>query len=218
MCWSKEASLFFAIAGGCLLIKKRMDGAEWIEILPLTLYVMMELLQFRQYDTVNDCRNKENVTLTKLSYVLVWLQPVVWNWHFYLKTGHVVFEYTMLIAILVMILAFDRVFTRIIYKRDNNALEAHNTGRNCTLMGKWHLFWTYDMKTGIGLEPNFFVYFLLLFAGHLYLRDSQHFVKSLVTGIVFVLFMIKGSKAEEFTSMWCAWSIPYMLLGEYLST
>mgnify|MGYP007034287108 FL=1 len=101
--------------------------------LPLAFYVAMELLQYKQYDTLDKCNN-ENKTLTRLSYVLVWLQPILWNWQFYQMERSEVYRYTMWISVAVFFLAMDRMFTNFLYRSPGSNDELHEIRENASLL------------------------------------------------------------------------------------
>lgn len=215
MCWSKQASGTLAILGLGILYKRYTAGQDWTSLVPLILYIVMEALQWKQYDTIDKCDNPENKSLSKLSYVLIWLQPIVWNWHFYMKTHEDVFKFSAVISGLILVLTMDRVFSKVIHTMPYNDKESHNVGENCTKQGKKHLYWTYNLGTAGGLEPNWLWYFVLLFMPHIYKGDQYNFTLPMIAGMLVALYVT--GKSIEFTSTWCAYSIPYFLVSEVLN-
>ena len=206
-----------AVSGaGILAAKILLQKPPFITLLPITLYTAMEFLQYMQYDTLDDCKSTRNSTLAKVAYYLIWLQPIVWNLTWSASNSSPVFKYTLALSVFVFFLCLDRHWLRILHNGPVNKNEAHNTGQDCTRKGKTHLFWTFDLKTAGGLEPNWILYFLLMFAPHIYLGDTQHFAKSMVAGLV-LAWSLAGGRVEEFTSYWCANSVPYLVFAEVVS-
>jgi hypothetical protein len=218
MCWSKPASMAAALCGVALLIFKiKFQGASWIALLPVALYTLMELLQWKQYDTLDRCDKTENTLLARLAYVIIWLQPIVWNFMWMKQDGHPIFRYTFAISIVVFLLCLDRNWLHLIHKGDVNRKEAHNHGKDCSRAGKSHLFWSFDLKTNSGLEPNWLLYFVLMFGSQMYLGDKNHFVKMMAVGLVLAWTLAKG-RVEEMSAYWCANSIPYFLFAEFAAS
>jgi hypothetical protein len=215
MCWSKPASLAAAVLGvGLLTAKVVFQDVPWITLLPLALYTVMELLQYKQYDTLDRCGdNTENTFLAKMAYIVIWLQPVFWNLMWAVEDGHPVFKYTLALSLFVFILCVDRNWLHIIHNGGTNKEEAHNHGRDCTRKGKTHLFWEFDLKTNAGLEPNWLWYIMMMFAPQLFLGDKDHFVKSMMVGLGLAWYMARGN-TEEMSAFWCANSVPYFLFAE----
>ena len=83
---------------------------------------------------------------------------------------------------------------------------------NCTRSGKTHLYWTYDLKGKGGLEPSWILYFLLMFSAHIYLGDKYRFASMMTLGLGVAWYFSKGP--PEVTSLWCAYSVPYILSAE----
>ena len=83
MCWSKTASLNLAISGTLIAIYKIIKGYHFSNILITVFYTIMEVLQYTQYDTLDKCDTK-NANLTKIGWILSWLNALVWNiWLYY---------------------------------------------------------------------------------------------------------------------------------------
>ena len=213
MCWSKETSLLFAVVGTAFVFYQRSKRKTWASLLPILLYVVMEFLQWKQYDKIDKCDDVENKELTKLAYVLIWIQPVVWNYKFMMErvNDSNIFKYTFGLSIIIFILAMDRMYTKTISKGKPNSLELHNQGENCTSFGEKHLQWVFDLNTNLGMEPNWLWYFVLMLAPHFYLGDPTNFGKIFSFSAVFACIMCRGASLEV-ASYWCYLSIPMYLI------
>ena len=51
----------------------------------LLFYSGMELLQGTQYYIVNQCKNPANTILTEIAYLFVLVQPLMWNYFYYVN-------------------------------------------------------------------------------------------------------------------------------------
>jgi uncharacterized protein DUF5765 len=215
MCWSKGSSFAIAVAGSLLLAAKiALNNVPLLTLLPLTLYVLMEVLQYFQYDELDKCSSTKNKKLTQFAYVLIWLQPVIWNLLPSLQRGSSpIFGFSFAVSVFILLLSLDRNIFHILHKGEPNDKEAHNIGEDCTHTGRSHLYWTFDLKTLRGLEPNWLWYFVLMFGPHIFLGDKSHFAKIMLAGAALSFALAKGN-GEEFTSYWCANSIPYFLFAE----
>ena len=89
MCYNSEISFSFATVGiltTAYIYAYKSDltktGIQYI----LLFYAFMELLQGFQYFFVNQCSNAVNVFLTEVAYILVIVQPLMWNSFFYFNS------------------------------------------------------------------------------------------------------------------------------------
>ena len=131
MCWSKRASLVATVCGAILLCTKlTLRRQPLMTLLPLTLYIGMEFLQYLQYDSLDECSDKKNSGLAKVAYLLIWLQPVVWNIMWAVTQNHPVFSFTLALSVFVLIMCIDRSWLHLFHTGKSNPLEAHNTGVN----------------------------------------------------------------------------------------
>jgi len=60
--------------------------SEKLFLVPLLFYSLMEFLQTVQYFYVNQCSSATNTFLTEIAYVLVIVQPLMWNLFFYYRS------------------------------------------------------------------------------------------------------------------------------------
>ena len=82
MCFNQKYSASFALL--CLFSlyffnKNKKYYENNLLYIPLIFYALMEVLQTVQYNYVNQYDNIMNKLLTEISYILVVVQPFMWN-------------------------------------------------------------------------------------------------------------------------------------------
>ena len=84
MCFNQKYSLSFALMGILTLciIKKYPEKFNNLSHFPIIFYIIMELLQTIQYNYTNNCDNIINRLSTEFAFILVIVQPLMWNYIF----------------------------------------------------------------------------------------------------------------------------------------
>lgn len=212
MCWSKAVSRNFAIIGllGSLYaIKNKFP----IHVITLYLfYTLMEITQYIQYDTLGSCSEK-NAQLTKWAWILVWIQPFMWNWYF-LKTttgNKEIFKYTMIFSFIVFIFGIMRIFGP--YKGPYKTHELSIEGKNCAEKGKLHYGWKWKAGTYKGIEPNWFVYLLSWMLPIAFLKPNSQRLPTFVSIFagLFTHIIYNGEPNFETPTIWCLTVIGFAL-------
>ena len=83
MCFSEKWSLNLSILGFLLTSYRVYNNYSVTAIIVSLFYTIMELTQYFQYKVINQCDNKVNQNLTKFTWFLEWIQPLMWNLIFY---------------------------------------------------------------------------------------------------------------------------------------
>jgi len=224
MCFSENWSLGLGIAGGLITSYRTYFEYPIISILIPIFYTIMEITQYYQYTVIDKCDNVFNQNLTKFTWFLQWIQPLLWNLtYFYItKSNKEVFKFAAVLSFIVFIAAMLRVFNT--SNRKSFSHEAQVNGRNCAVSGEKHIKWENNAQTYYGLEPNWGVFILLWFIPILWIRPI-HLAKNIfswqILGIVITsMLLYKRSGYEfmdQFASTWCFISIPGVILGEFVS-
>lgn len=215
MCFSQQISFVLSIVSILSTAMGIYVGFDIYSIIPYIIYSIMEITQYLQYRVINDCKNKWNVRLTYFTWILQWIQPLMWNFVWYSTTteNKEVFKFTMLFSIVIFVLGM----VRMVYSLEPKFVkrpELQSSERTCTLYGMNHLKW--KNKTGHfkGLEPNWFSYLIMWFLPLLWLRpirSSLMYLFSFSFGIFVSLYMSNFALTDEFPSVWCLFSIPLLI-------
>lgn len=219
MCFSERWSLNLSILGSLLTIYRIYYKYPMVAIVPTFFYTIMEVTQYLQYQVINQCDNEINKNLTKFTWILEWIQPLMWNivYLYITKSNKDVFRFSIFLSLLIFIAGIARVFNNSTNKSITHELQVK--GRNCTIQGDKHLMWNNNAQTFYGLEPNWFVYLLLFFIPTLWITPfkigfytffSQFFV-------VIATLLIIGRIDDQAPSVWCLLSIPGFFIGELIN-
>ena len=79
MCFSERVSLSLSIVSILLSVSSVYFRLDRYEILPIVVYSIMEITQYFQYRVIDRCDNKWNTRLTHFTWILQWIQPLLWN-------------------------------------------------------------------------------------------------------------------------------------------
>jgi len=221
MCFSEKWSLGFSILGGLISLYRIYNKYLLVAILLPVFYTIMEITQYYQYKVIDQCDNLINQNLTKFTWVLQWIQPLLWNMaYFYItKSNKGVFKFAIVLSLIVFITGVLRVFNT----SDNKSFthETQVNGRNCTISGDKHLQWNNNAQTFHGAEPNWFVYNLLWFIPILWItpfKTAQQILLWQLAGIISAMLILGGIAHgnDQLAPTWCLLSIPGIILSEFI--
>ena len=219
MCYNSEISFTFATVGilttaYIYAYKSNLTktGIQYI----LIFYALMEFLQGFQYFFVNQCSNAVNVFLTEVAYILVIVQPLMWNSFFYFNSPEkdkVIFK--VAIGLFAVWMALD-VAARFMYGKTNRnktkETQSLASDKVCTKKQKTHLYWEWTSADFGEYNANAMTYFMLWFMPALFSEKFRStsiviFVSALVAGLV------AHASGEFFTfpSLWCYISVPIFM-------
>jgi Family of unknown function (DUF5765) len=219
MCFSPVVSGSFAIIGAiCTVISYAYPALRRDHTYILfAFYTVMEILQTIQYSIVNRCGTLLNRALTEFAYVLVIVQPLLWNVIFYARVP--LAQKRVFLAAIFMCLVW--IIVNII-SRVPSLIQEHGLLRDvaahqetCTRRRseKTHLYWQWSMADFHGLNANWLMYLSLWFVPCLVVAQTR------VSGLTLVVGAIAGALLthhygtwQEFASTWCYISIPLMCL------
>ena len=218
MCFSEKWSLNLSIIGILLTIYRIFYKYPLVALIPTILYTVMEITQYLQYKVINKCDNKINQNLTKFTWILQWIQPLMWN-IIYLhitKSNKGVFKFCIVLSSIIFITGLLRVFNY--SKKKSRTHELQVKGRNCALKGDKHLMWNNNAQTFYGLEPNWFVYLLLWFVPILWVTPFKLGLELFLAQLsLFILtLLILGKVDDQAAATWCLLAIPGTVAGELL--
>ncbi len=186
----------------------------------------MELLQTVQYFFVNRCDWKINVWSTEFAYLLVIVQPLMWNLIFYMRSKEEKHKNIFKLAIIMCVIWIAmNVYARVSYHPDaannnNDKCGFFNYYKTCTMRDKRtsHLYWRWTTKHLPDLTANYFMYLCLWFVPALLVPHTKISGVMLMVGalIGYIFTRMSGGNMIEFPAIWCYISVPIVALG-YLS-
>jgi hypothetical protein len=179
----------------------------------------MEILQGTQYYFVNKCGNLTNKLLTEVAYILVILQPLMWNFFYYINSSSCekqIFVTGMALSVCWMIV---HIFTRLLYTKKNGMKfedSVYGGDSVCTKKQKSHLYWQWTSANLYDLNPTMLMYLLVWFIPALI--SNKHRTTSIILILSFLLsIFVSYLNGEIFviTSLWCYISVPIVLVIIY---
>ena len=219
MCYNSEMSFAFAGIGLASIVYlytyKKSATTTGIQYI-LMFYAAMELLQGIQYFFVNQCSNVVNIFLTEIAYLLVLVQPLIWNMFYYFNSYSCDKKIFLVAIVSFVVWMLVDIGSRVMYnKTGENKKETNNplaSDKVCTRKQRTHLYWGWTSADFGSLNATFLSYFMIWFIPALF---SSRFK---VTSILMMAFatlsaVIAGLSGEFFTfaSLWCYISIPILL-------
>ena len=225
MCFNQKYSASFALLGLFSLYffnKNKKYYENNLLYIPLIFYTLMEVLQTAQYNYVNQCDNIMNKLLTEISYILVVVQPFMWNMIFLyrqrkikLTDFHKGILYCGIILSLIWIIA--HIFRRFsFYGNDEYVNEVTQGKETCTYKkDNEHLYWKYKYNSVYGMDANWFMYLVLWFIPGLLIPGEFLTILTLVLGFALsYMYIIYNSHTRDITpSLWCLTSGPTLFLN-----
>ena len=227
MCYS--AGMSFSLAAvGAIASAAALADPTWrrqLRYVPLIFYTCMELLQGVQYSHVNECGTPANRFSTEVAYLLVVVQPLMWNLLYYLRTpanncDRRLFVLGMVLA--VIWIAFH-VAGRLLHGASGFVDRTHGantyTGGDspgCTMRDPGHhLYWKWASADLGGLDATWLMYLMIWFLPALVSGCHRLHMAFGVAGaaLAAVVTWRWGSRVDEFASVWCLFSIPLLVLG-----
>lgn len=218
MCYSTPMSFSFAFVGILSAIYLILYNNLKYNYLPLLLlfYSFMEILQGVQYYYVNQCKNKINIFLTEIAYILVILQPFMWNFFYYNNTVGCDKKYFVIGMILSVCWSITSILTRIFYTKDNGIKYEQSVYANetsCTKKDKGHLYWQWSSANFFDLNPGMLMYLLIWMVPALISRQHRSIsIILLLSLFVSLLFSYYNNEVTTITSLWCYVSVPIVLI------
>lgn len=222
MCFSPTMSGSFFVVGFILAIVTYVNPKirKTYMFVPLAFYTMMELLQTIQYFYVNQCDSKVNKTLTEIAYVLVIVQPLLWNTVFYLRAKQAKHKSIHLLGMVMSaVWLVGNAYARVFYSPDkaNDECGFFNHNKTCTYRDSKdsHLYWRWTTNHYRDFTANYFMYLCLWFLPALLVAENRLFGLIFAVGAAIGWGITKkyGSTDVEFPATWCYMSIPILVVG-----
>ena len=224
MCYSASISFVFALVGLSAALWIYLDPKQdSLILLPLLFYTIMELLQTVQYFFVNQCSSSTNRFLTEIAYVLVIVQPLLWNLFFVLRSPPassdrkiflvgMVFAAVWLLFNLTGRLLYLRRPRRHINRRSIFSPPKNARYNACTRRFKNdHLFWEWSSTELYDFNANYLMYLMIWFLPALCSSSQVRYAGILMGSALVGLGFSFLSGVKTFPSIWCFISIPIIL-------
>jgi hypothetical protein len=223
MCFNKEYSFTYSLIGLVIIriMQNNPDKFHNLAHLPVIFYTIMEITQTIQNFYVNDCKNKINVFLTNVAYVLIILQPLLWNYVYLFRSrkdklsnkDETILKYSIILSIIWMFLHILRRFS--FYGEYNNNFESLKGKVTCTYKeNDKHLYWNYRLYNfNYYLDANWYVYLSLFFIPGLLTDNKKSPILHLLGFIISHIYVyLNNNNFHEASSLWCISSIPTLFI------
>lgn len=182
----------------------------------MTACFSVSVLEPIVYFFVNQCSSRVNRILTEFAYVLVILQPLMWNFFFYLNSSscdRLVFKVGMVLSLLWLVFNLG---ARTMYGRMDDSqtreMSIFAGDQVCTKKKASHLYWQWTSANFMDLTATYLWYLLLWFVPPLLV--PQHRASALV---IIAFALLGGAMAYAsgepyiFASAWCYISVPMII-------
>jgi len=213
MCFSKNLSLVVGITG--LLSSIYFYQKNIYASVGIGYFALMEVLQFFQYDVINQCNNNYNKFLTYLGYIHICFQPLFFNiWLFaFIKNPNFTFIYLSFFAGLLLL-------SRIFYVKDNELCDEKNEPlcgkKTCSFSGEKHIAWNIRLRSPgkNWFTPSIGLHFFMWVIPVLTIVKFKPILAMILTGPYLGVLLTKN--IHEQPAIWCYTGIGQMLITYFL--
>ena len=220
MCYSTGMSYAFALLGIAATVYVVYSKRFKYKYLPMLLlfYTVMEILQGTQYFFVNECNNRWNILSTEFAYILVIVQPLMWNFFFYENSDRCEKNIFVTSVALNFFWIAASVASRVWYKKENRDIMTAFSRFGledgvCARKQKTHVYWTWTSANFYDFKPTMLMYALIWFVPPMLTRKFRWVSVILRLGLVAsVIAAFALGEAHTMTSLWCFYSVPTVLL------
>ena len=223
MCFNPYMSGTFAIIGiiGTIIAWNNSFLHHQYTYILFAFYAFMEILQTIQYHYVNQCGTTINRILTEIAYLLVIVQPIMWNTIFYCRASKCNKKIFLVAIFTCIIWIFVNIASRIpqlihYYGLSTDAMASKVT---CTQQDDSksltsHLYWQWSMADFHGINANWLMYLCLWFIPCIVVGETRLMgIILLIAALFGALLTYKyGNGHPTFASTWCFVSIPMMCI------
>lgn len=213
MCFSKNLSLVVGMTG--LLSSIYFYQKNIYASVGIGYFALMEVLQFFQYDVINQCNNNYNKFLTYLGYLHICFQPLFFNlWLFaFTKNPNFTFIHLSFFAGLLML-------SRIFYVTDNELCDNNNEPlcgkKTCSYSGERHIAWNVRLRSPgkHWFTPSIGLHFFMWVIPVLTIIQMKPIVAMILTGPYLGILLTQN--IHEQPAIWCYTAIGQMILTYFL--
>jgi hypothetical protein len=224
MCFSPQVSFSLAVMGMYVTylsyVIPELRKRKYYVL--AAFYTVMELLQTAQYFTVNQCSKPINKLLTNVAFLLVIVQPLLWNCLVYLES-RTNFQRGILALAIILCIVWMIWYTigRIYYHIDgpkpcDKCNVFYDQGETCTKRKEnQHLYWSWPTSSMNGFNANYFMFFALWFIPSLMVPHLRLSVTVLMLSALFSVYLVWRFNGTLITyaSTWCYISVPVIVIG-----
>lgn len=219
MCYNSPMSFGFSVVGVLTAIyifmysALKKTGIQYI----LIFYSIMEFLQGIQYFVIDQCSNLWNIYLTEVAYILVILQPLIWNFYYY-KNSNIFDKNIFITAILLAVIwIVVNVMSRVFYDKNADPQTRKNSvyasDKVCTKQKlASHLYWQWTSANFNDFNANMLTYLMIWLIPALVSSQFRTTSMVLIAAASFAGFITYiRNEVLIFTSLWCYISVPTVL-------
>jgi hypothetical protein len=213
MCFSKNMSLTIGVTG--LLASVYFYGKNIYASVGIGYFALMEILQYFQYQVINQCKNKYNKFLTNLGYLHICFQPLFFNIWLFAFTALPDFKF-LYMSFLAGLLLLSRLF----FVKNDELCDGKNEPlcgtRTCAFSGTRHIAWNVRLRAPgkYWFTPSIGLHFFMWVIPILTLFQLKPLLALLLTGPY--LGFLLTSNIHEQPAIWCYTAIGQMILTFFL--
>ena len=213
MCFSANMSLALGLIGIAMsihLYKKNIYAS-----IGIGYFALMEIIQYFQYQVINQCNSSYNKFLTILGYLHICFQPLFINiWLFaFTKKPNVTFLYMSFIAGLLLA-------SRLFVMKDEDLCDTKNEPlcgpTTCSFSGTRHIAWNIRLRAPgkSWFTPSLGLHFFMWVIPTLVAFQINPILAMVLTGPY--LAVLVSNNIHEIPAIWCFTGIAQMIITYYL--
>jgi len=217
MCFSKNGSLTIGLIG--ILFSIYFYKINIYASIGIGYFALMEIIQYFQYDVIDECDNKYNKLLTNIGYIHICFQPVFFNlWLFaFTNKPNFIFIYMSFIAGLLLL-------SRLFFVKDYELCDTNNeplcSKRTCSFSGEHHIAWNIRLRAPgkYIFTPSIALHMFMFYVPALLSFQLKPIVVMLLS-MPYVPYIINNGywkNIHESPSIWCYTVILQMLFSYFL--
>jgi hypothetical protein len=200
MCWNKEVSIitYVVVMVMVIILYRRNVGADRHIAAFSAIFVIIQLLEFFAWLSIEKKNRKLNGLVTRLILIALFMQPLVNSYMAMRGASNPTAKSLMAVAVIVFVII---LISSVITATSNDKFST-TKGPTC------HLVWnrTHDGKNAFFMSNNNitgFVYLLGLVLPVLFIKPLRKGVILAALGLFLMIISKKMSSKEEFSSWWC---------------
>ena len=212
MCFSQNGSLAIGLFG--LFFSVSIYSKNRYASIGLGYFSLMEILQYFQYQVIDECHNPTNRFLTDVAYIHICFQPLFFNlWLFaFTKNPPFLFLYMSFLAGLLLI-------SRLFFVKDDNSNLCDTKHEplcgklTCSFSGEKHIAWNIRLRNTDYITPSIFLHFFMWTIPILTLFQIKPVIALILTG-PYLAYVTNN--IHEQPAIWCYTAIAQVILTYFL--
>jgi hypothetical protein len=213
MCFTKNISFTIGLIG-ILAGVYFYTNKHYYAAIGIGYFSLMEIIQYFQYQVIDQCDNKYNKILTYIGYLHICFQPLffnIWLFEFIKKPNFTIIYMSFIAGILLL--------SRILFVSNNELCDTNNEplcGKiTCSFSGEKHIAWNIKLRAPgkYWFSPSIGLHFFMWVVPTITIFQLKPFIAVLLTGPY--LGFITNNIHEQ-PAIWCYSVLVQLFITFYL--